>query len=442
VGALSSVLRRDAVGGLLLITAAAVALLWANSPGAPAYEGLRGLAFGPHSLHLHLSVQAWAADGLLAVFFFVVGNELRQEFSHGELREPRRAVLPVVAALSGALVPAVLFLAFTLGRGHAAHGWGIPMATDIAFAVAVLAVVGRHLPPALRTFLLTLAVVDDLVAIVVIAVAYTDHLAPAPLAGALVLLALFGHLQSGRGAPARALARWGAASALVWVPLAVAIWALAHASGVHATIAGAAMGLLMRTRPLAGEGRTPSARVEHLLRPWVIGAVLPLFALFSAGVAFTDPGGLLTEPVALGVVAGLVAGKAVGITGGAWLATRLTPAELNPSLSWLDILGMSQLAGIGFTVSLLIGELSYPDDPVLAAQAKGAVLIASALAATCGALILAARGAHHRGRAGHGGADRTPGARAAAPGPGAGGHGAPGGGTEGQRPGQDREGAA
>lgn len=390
-------LRRDAVGGGLLVVFAVIALVCANSPWADAYESLRSATFGPASLHLDLPVHAWAADGLLAVFFFVVGNELKQEFVNGELRNPRRAVLPIVAAVGGVVVPALIFAAITAGRGDASAGWGIPMATDIAFAVAVLAVVGRGLPPALRTFLLTLAIVDDLVAIIVIAVFYSAGLAWVPLLGAVGLLAVFGWLQSGHG-PARPL--WGG-RVPAWVflvPLAVVIWAVLHASGVHATIAGAAMGLMMRTRALPGEAVDPSHRAEYVLRPWTAGLVLPVFAFFAAGVAFTGAASMATEPVAVAVFAGLVLGKAVGITGGAWLATRVSRAELNPQLGWLDIVGMAMLAGIGFTVSLLIAELSYSGDERMLDHAKGAILIASVTAAFLASVVLLLRGRHHRRR--------------------------------------------
>ncbi|MET0417187.1 MAG: Na+/H+ antiporter NhaA [Actinoplanes sp.] len=391
-------LRQDAVGGALLVLFAAIALLWANSPWADAYESLRSVTFGPAALHLDLSLHAWAADGLLAIFFFVVGNELKQEFVNGELRNPRRAVLPIVASLGGVVVPAGIFAAITLGRGDAAAGWGIPMATDIAFAVAVLAVVGRGLPPALRTFLLTLAIVDDLVAIVVIAVFYSAGLSLAPLLAALALLAVFGWLQSGRG-PARRLWTGPVPAWLVLVPLAVVIWAVLHASGVHATIAGAAMGLLMRTSAFAGERQDPSHHAEDVLRPWTAGLILPVFAFFSAGVPFAGAGALVTDPVAIAVFAGLVVGKTVGITGGAWLTTRFTRAELNPRLGWLDILGLSLLGGIGFTVSLLIAELSYPGNEQMLDHAKGAVLIASATAALLASVVLQLRRAHHRRKA-------------------------------------------
>jgi Na+:H+ antiporter, NhaA family len=395
-GPLGAALRRDVVGGALLIAATVVALVWANSPWSEAYETLRTTTVGPAGWHLDLTLHTWAADGLLAVFFFLVGNELKQEFVNGELRRPRRALLPIVAAVAGVLLPAAVFAAINAGRGEAAAGWGIPMATDIAFAVAVLAIVGRGLPAALRTFLLTLAIVDDLIAIIVIAVFYAAGLSWAPLAGAIALLGLFGLLQTGRGAGRLHTLRvpgWA-----VGVPLAVVIWVLMHESGVHATIAGAAMGLLMRARRAPGERVDPSHRAEHLLRPVTTALVLPVFALMSAGVALGSSD-LLGDSVAVGVFLGLVVGKVVGIAGGTWLTARLTPAEVNPELGWWDIIGMAQLAGIGFTVSLLIAELSYRDNARMLEDAKGGVLIGSAIATILGAIILAARAAKHRRRA-------------------------------------------
>ncbi|WP_433870907.1 Na+/H+ antiporter NhaA [Saccharopolyspora sp. CA-218241] len=391
---IGAALRRDTVGGLLLIGAAAVALLWANSPWSRSYEAVRSAEFGPHALHLHLPVEAWAADGLLALFFFIVGNELKQEFVHGELRRPKRALVPIIAAVCGALVPAAIFAAINLEDPVAVRGWGIPMATDIAFAIAILAVVGRFLPPALRTFLLTLAVVDDLVAIAVIAVFYTDALSLPPALAAVALLLVFAHLQR-RGFPGP-LGRWRGVRWALWAVLACAIWVLVHASGIHATIAGVAMGLLMRTSTRSGEEESPSSRAEHALRPWAMGVALPVFALLSAGVAVGGWTSTLSEPVALGIIAGLVGGKLVGITGGAWLATRLTGAQLNPALRWLDIAGVSLLAGIGFTVSLLISELSYEGAPAMLEHAKSAVLLASFLATVLASVVLGARSAHYR----------------------------------------------
>ncbi|GAA2336200.1 Na+/H+ antiporter NhaA [Saccharopolyspora halophila] len=387
-------LRRDAVGGFLLIGAAVLAVLWANSPWAGSYEEVRHFSFGPEALHLNLSLQHWAADGLLTLFFFIVGNELKQEFVNGELRHPRRAMLPIVAALCGVVLPAGIFAVINFGQGPALSGWGIPMATDIAFAVAVLAVIGKHLPPALRTFLLTLAIVDDLAAIVVIAVFYTDDLSWLPLLGAIALLVVFGLLQRSSKWLGSRVPSWA-----VFVPLGVVIWALMHASGVHATIAGAAMGMLMRTSMQANEQVDPSHRAENALRPFVMGLALPVFALFSAGVVFADLGSMLTDTVSIGIIAGLVGGKLLGIAGGSWVATKITPAELNPTLSWIDIVGMSQLAGIGFTVSLLISELSYPDNPIMLEHGKSAVLIASALATLLAIVVLGPRSAHYRAKA-------------------------------------------
>ncbi|MFJ9556214.1 Na+/H+ antiporter NhaA [Nocardiopsis sp. NPDC101807] len=388
-------LRSDTVGGFLLIGAAVLALVWINSPIGGVYEHLREITFGPASLHLDLSLETWAADGLLAVFFFVVGNELKQEFVHGELRNPRRAMLPIVAAVCGMVVPAAIYAAINATSPDTVQGWGIPMATDIAFAVAILAVVGRGLPPALRTFLLTLAIVDDLGAVVVIAVFYTSGINFLALLAAAAGLVLFWYLQRGRGLAAKlnasALPNW-----IVYVPLALLVWGLVHESGVHATIAGVAMGLLMRTTKLPGESHDPSHGVEHVLRPWSAGLALPIFAFFSAGVVFDGVGEVLTDTAAMGIIAGLVVGKVVGIAGGSWLTTKLTRAELNPSLKWIDIVGMSTLAGIGFTVSLLITELSFADSPEHLAHAKTGVLLASLIATVLASIVLGARSRHYR----------------------------------------------
>ncbi|MEV5703448.1 Na+/H+ antiporter NhaA [Streptomyces anthocyanicus] len=392
---ITAALRSDAVGGSLLIGAAVIALIWANSPLSHSYEALRSFTFGPSALHLNLSVETWAADGLLAVFFFIVGNELKQELVHGELRDPRRAALPIAAALGGVAVPALVFLAFTLGSGgEAAGGGGIPMATGIAFAVAVLAVVGRHLPTPLRTFLLTLATVDDRSAVLVIAVACTSGINFTALALAAVGLAVFGYLQNGSG---RAVARVRAMvpAWMLFVPLAAVVWALMHACGVHATIAGVVMGLLMRTRPQGAERVSPSHRAEEVLRPFSAGIALPLFALMSAGVSLAGAGGFVTSAITWNVLAGLLVGKVVGIFGGTWLTSRLTSAHLNPLLGWADIAGIAVLGGIGFTVSLPIAELSSTSQAHLT-DAKGAILLASTTAALLAALLLGRRSRHHQ----------------------------------------------
>ncbi|WP_159941724.1 MULTISPECIES: Na+/H+ antiporter NhaA [unclassified Nocardiopsis] len=392
---LADALRSDSVGGFLLIAAAALALVWINSPFSESYENLRAITIGPESLHLNLSLETWAADGLLAIFFFVVGNELKQEFVNGELRNPRRAMLPIVAAICGMIVPAGIYVAINITSPDTIQGWGIPMATDIAFALAILAVVGRGLPPALRTFLLTLAIVDDLGAVIVIAVFYTSGINFLALLAAAAGLGVFWYLQRGRGLAAKLNAsvvpNW-----VVYVPLAVLIWVLVHESGVHATIAGVAMGLLMRTNKLPGEHHDPSHGVEQLLRPWSAGLALPIFAFFSAGVVFDGFGDVLTDSAALGIIAGLILGKVIGIAGGSWITTKLTSAELNPSLRWIDIVGMSQLAGIGFTVSLLISELSFLDSPGHLAHAKTGVLVASLIATLLAAVILGSRSRYYQ----------------------------------------------
>lgn len=390
--------RSEVLGGALLIGAALVALVWANSPWAGGYEALRSVSFGPAALHLHLSMQEWVVDGLLAVFFFLVGNELKQELVHGELRHPRQAALPIVAAIGGVVVPAGIFLAVNAtAEGGTAAGWGIPMATDIAFALAVLAVVGRHLPAPLRTFLLTLATVDDLCAIVVIAFAYTSGVSLPALIGAAAGLAVFGWLQNGDGRAATAVRR-AVPKGLLFGGLAVAIWAATHASGVHATIAGVACGLLMRTTKRMGQKVSPSHYAELVLGPVSRVVVLPAFALLAAGVSVAGATGFWTSTITWGIVAGLLVGKIVGIFGASWLTARLTRAHLNPALAWADIAGVAMLGGVGFTVSLLIAELSYADAGRLT-DAKAAVLLASAVAAGGAAVVLGSRNRHYRGGA-------------------------------------------
>ena len=376
-------LRQETVGGGLLLGAAIAALVWANSPWRESYHHLTELQVGPESLHLHLSLAVWAADGLLAVFFFVAGLELKHELALGSLSRPARAVVPVVAALAGMVVPALLYtlVARGLGDADAAIGWGIPMATDIAFALAVLAVMGSKLPVALRAFLLTLAVVDDLGAILVIAVFYNHGFSPVPFVFAVLGLALWWWLQR------RRFNVWW-----VYLALALVVWALMHASGVHATVAGVAMGLLTRVRPDPGEKEAPADRYEHAVRPVSAGICVPLFAFLSAGVTFIGLGGsAIGEPVAVAVIVGLVIGKPLGVFGGAWTVARFTRASLSSSLRWADVFAVGVLAGIGFTVSLLIGELAFEHDAVRETAAKIGVLIASVIAALLASVVLAFR---------------------------------------------------
>ncbi|MGW0995804.1 Na+/H+ antiporter NhaA [Streptomyces sp. NPDC002520] len=382
-------LRTETVGGVLLLVAAVTALIWANIPALHhSYESVSHFHLGPGALGLNLSVAHWAADGLLAVFFFVAGIELKRELVAGDLRDPRAAVLPVVAALCGMAVPALVYTLTNLVGHGSAQGWAVPTATDIAFALAVLAVIGTSLPSALRAFLLTLAVVDDLFAILIIAIFFTDRIDFAALGGAVAGLVVFW-----------LLLRKGVRGWYVYVPLAVAIWALMYNSGVHATIAGVAMGLMLRCTTREGEQHSPGEHIEHLVRPLSAGLAVPLFALFSAGVPVSGGalGDVFTRPETLGVVLGLVAGKTLGIFGGAWLTVRFTRASLGEGLAWADVFAVAALAGIGFTVSLLIGELAFAGDAVLTDEVKAAVLTGSLIAALGATVLLKIRNTRYRG---------------------------------------------
>ncbi|GAA2259029.1 Na+/H+ antiporter NhaA [Streptomyces amakusaensis] len=375
-------LRTETVGGVLLLIAAIAALIWANTPLSGSYDALRDFHIGPAALGLDLSIQHWAADGLLAIFFFVAGIELKRELVAGELSDPKAAALPVIAAICGMAVPALVYILVNTVGGGSTDGWAVPTATDIAFALAVLAVLGASLPSALRAFLLTLAVVDDLFAILIIAVFFTSELNFAALGGAVIGLAVFW-----------VLLRKGVRGWYIYIPLALVIWGLMYNSGVHATIAGVAMGLMLRCTRREGEEHSPGEHIEHLVRPLSAGLAVPLFALFSAGVAVSGSalGDVFTQPETLGVVLGLVVGKAVGIFGGTWLAARFTRAELNEELAWPDVFAVATLAGIGFTVSLLIGELAFAGDSALTDEIKASVLVGSLIAAVLAGILLKLR---------------------------------------------------
>ncbi|WP_354641348.1 Na+/H+ antiporter NhaA [Kitasatospora camelliae] len=384
---IADALRTETVGGVLLLLAALVALIWANV-WPHAYETASDFTVGPSTpLHLDLSLEAWANDGLLTIFFFVAGIELKREFVAGELRNRSAAMLPVIAAVSGVVLPAVLYAVVNSGPGGHLGGWAVPTATDIAFALGVLAVVGTHLPSALRAFLLTLAVVDDLIAILIIAVFYSSGIKFWALGLSLAGLVLFWFLHR------RNVHGW-----YLFVPLAFVVWALMHESGVHATVAGVAMGLLLRCHTEGDEEQSPGERIEHQVRPLSAGFAVPVFALFAAGVAISGKalGEVFTQAIPLGIVLGLLVGKSVGIFGGTWLAARFTRAELNPRLTWSDLFAVSTLAGIGFTVSLLISELAFPEDATLAARAKTAVLVGSLLCATVATVLLKLRNRHYQ----------------------------------------------
>lgn len=390
---LTEALRTETVGGMVLLAAAFVALVWANTPLSDSYEAVRSFHFGIPALGLDLSVEHWASDGILTVFFFVAGIELKRELVAGELRNPAAAALPVVAALAGMAVPALFYFAVNAGGGGNLNGWAVPMATDIAFALGVLAVIGTHLPSGIRAFLLTLAIVDDLGAILVIAVFYTSTLNLAALAGAGAGLVLFRVLH----------AKLRVRGWYVYVPLALVIWALMYNSGVHATIAGVAMGMLLLVRPAEGpeggadEQTSPAEHIEHRVRPLSAGFAVPVFALFAAGVGVSGSAlaDVFREPEPLGVVLGLFAGKLIGVFGATYLAARFTRARLDPSLAWSDVVGVAMLAGIGFTVSLLMTELAF-DDQATVEHAKAGVLVASLISAIVACVLLKARDAKYR----------------------------------------------
>lgn len=380
-------LRNETFGGVLLLVAAVIALVWANSPFGDSYAALVDFEVGPAAIHLDLPLGVWAADGLLAVFFFVVGLELKHELVLGSLSKPAQAAVPVLAAIGGMVLPAVIYFAVnsSMSQGSTA-GWGIPMATDIAFALAVLAVVGRKLPVALRAFLLTLAVVDDLGAIAVIAVFYSDSFSLTWFAAALATFVAYGLAQ-----------RFRVTSPLLYVPLVLVGWYCTHESGIHATIAGVVFGLLTRVRTDPGEAQSPVDRMSHLIHPLSAGVCVPVFAFFAAGVDLRSIGlaDALASPVAIGVIAGLVLGKPLGIMATAWVTARFTRASLSPGIAWRDVFAIGVLAGIGFTVALLITELAYEDDLATLDSAKIAVLAASVIASLLATIALLTRNRHY-----------------------------------------------
>jgi NhaA family Na+:H+ antiporter len=412
-------LHVEAAGSVLLLVAAVVALIWANSPLASSYDTFWhtpiGLDIG--TFRLEESLQHWVNDALMVIFFFVVGLEIKYELVNGDLRDPRTAALPIIAAVGGMLVPAGLY-ALIAGGGEASAGWGIPMATDIAFAVGVLGVLGRRIPSALRLFLLTLAIVDDIGAIIVIAVFYTASLHLWWLALAVGLLAVMFGLQKARV--------WAVP---VYAVLGVATWFALLQSGVHATLAGVAIGLLTpakallnedvarryvrealgdshldaeelgRLRFLLGESVPMVERLQSTLHPFSSYVVLPVFALANAGVALGGIGDALSSSVALGIVAGLVLGKPIGIVLASFIAVRLGLGRLPEHSTWPMVAGVGCVAGVGFTVSLFIAGLSFPGSAALGDDAKVGILVASVVAAALGVVVLLLAAAHRPGEA-------------------------------------------
>lgn len=392
---IGALLRKETVGGMLLVAAAIVAMIWANTPAADAYFALRDFRFGYEPWHLELSLGAWAADGLLAIFFFLVGLELKREIVVGDLRHIRTAIVPIAAAAGGVAVPALIYVAIVWRSPDLVSGWAIPTATDIAFAVAVLALVGSHLPAPLRIFLLTLAVVDDLIAIAIIAVFYTDTIELLPLVLAVVTIAVYGFIAQRyqKLFHLRPLAAW-----LILLPIGFVAWAFMHASGVHATIAGVALAFTIPVKQPSGPSLSDrhgglAEEFEHRFRPLSAGFAVPVFAFFASGVALGGMEGItraLTDTVTVAIVAGLVLGKPIGIVLTTRVLTALTRARLDPSLRWIDLIGVGVLAGIGFTVSLLVAELSFGTSST-GDDAKIAIMLASVLASALAAVILITR---------------------------------------------------
>lgn len=378
--ALPDFLHDEAAGGIVLVVGALVAVVWANSPVSESYTDFWGqyltLGWGPTALTENL--QHWVNDGLMVVFFFVVGLEIKRELAIGELQDARASALPAAAALGGVVVPALIFVALT--SGEAGAGWGIPMATDIAFAVGVLALLGDRVPTGAKLLLLSAAIVDDIIAITVIALFYTESVSLAWLGGAVAGLAVVVVLR-----------RLGVNAIWPYVLVGSVVWVATLESGVHATIAGVALGLLTP----AGEvgGRNVLATLEHRLHPWSAFVVVPLFALANAGVGFG--GGLLGEALSTAmpwaIALGLVIGKIVGISAAVWLAVRTGLGRLPHGVGPLHVVAVAALAGIGFTVSLFIADLAY-DDPALTETAKVGIFVGSLLAAAIGSALMIAAG--------------------------------------------------
>ena len=421
---LQAFLHTEVAGGLFLLVAAIAALIWANSPAHESYEALwetpLAISVGPFAIAEEL--RHWVNDLLMAFFFFVVGLEIKRELVLGQLRDIRAASLPLICALGGMIVPAVIYTLIN-GGGPGSSGWGVPMATDIAFAVGVLALVGTRAPAGLKVFLLTLAVADDLGAIAVIAIFYTQGLEATWLGlAALTIVAVL------------LLRRFGVRKYVWYVVAAAVLWLAIFESGVHATIAGVILGFLTPSRPLhppeavsalaerhlevlqtkpadgiadeeeqatllevarlSREGVSPLARLQSALHPWTSFLVLPLFALANAGVNLSGAslGGIFNEPVTLGIILGLVVGKPVGVFLAATISVKLGIGRLPPGVGWLELLGVGLLAGVGFTVAIFIAGLAFTD-PALTDAAKMGILVASAAAGVIGAGFLAARDA-------------------------------------------------
>lgn len=407
--------RLEASGGILLLIAAIVAIVWSNSSWAASYFHLFSLPFefGVGEWSLSKPISLWINDGLMAVFFLLVGLEIKRELLSGELSDPRQAAFPVFAAVGGMVLPAIIYLVVNTG-GEGSNGWGIPMATDIAFALGILALVGRGIPVSLKIFLTAYAIIDDLGAILVIAVFYSQKLALTYLLWAGVLLVLL-----------YTMGRLGTRKLFPYVLIGFVIWFLFLKSGIHATVAGVLLAiviphgkgvshsgllkqlkqlvsrlsfneenekemttsLLHEVEALTSQAQSPLSRLEHNIHPWVSFLIMPVFALANAGVSLSGTGlNSLTTPVGMGIIVGLIVGKQLGVLGFAWLGVKTRLANLPPDITWKHIYGTAILGGVGFTMSLFINSLAFQGQ--LAETAKLAILAASAINGIGGYLIL------------------------------------------------------
>jgi NhaA family Na+:H+ antiporter len=368
--------KTDTVGGLVMLAAAAAALIWANSPWAATYADLFAFPLGPSSLSLEKSLGLWISDGLMAIFFLYVGLEIKREILDGRLSSRDRIALPTIAALGGMMVPALFFFAVNRSDPLALRGWAVPCATDIAFSLAVLRILGTRVPVSLRLFLTAVAILDDIGAIAIIAVFYTDALSFVMLGAALVPIAVLVALNRAR-----------VASVLPYLLAGLVLWFCVLKSGIHPTLAGVVVAAAI---PLTTKRGPMLEGLEHSLKPWVVFLILPVFALANAGVSLEGLGlSRLLEPVSLGIILGLVLGKTLGVSLGV-LAAKVTGIAQPPEgTNWLQILGVAHLCGIGFTMSLLVGVLAYEQNaPQLFEEAKLGVLTGSALGAILGSIVL------------------------------------------------------
>ncbi|WP_309662398.1 Na+/H+ antiporter NhaA [Sphingomonas sp.] len=372
----TTIQRREKLAGLILMGSALLALLVANSPAASAYQSLLHWPLGPSLPRFGvLDLHHWIADGLMAIFFLLVGLEVKREWYQGQLATAAARRLPIVAAAAGMAVPALIYLLVTDFDPALVRGWAIPSATDIAFAIGVLALLGTRAPPSIKLLLVTIAIIDDIGAVVIIAVAYTASLDLAAIAAVVVITGIMADLN-----------KFGVRRLWPYLLGFAALWLSMLASGIHPTIAGVVAAL---TIPLGtGEARSPLKHLEHAIHPWVMFGVMPLFGLASAGVVLAGGVNALAQPLPLGVLAGLFVGKQLGVFGAIWLAVKARLCARPPGARWSQLYGASLLCGIGFTMSLFIGDLAFPKSPEEVEAAKLGILAGSLLSALAGWTVL------------------------------------------------------